>query len=239
MSFNIRLGLGIEDPSGKIYQMSWGRELGGVINAIRSMDPDIVGLQEVAGVNQIRKLAQAVNMNYAFEWHQTGSSRKPWWGVGILSKYEIRSSRGVQISSGRGNTKHVVIATVDAGGQDITFVSVHKDKDLFDGNSITRILNEVVGRTEPIVLIGDFNITPQDSRLDVIRERYVDTATAVDTERAKEAVKRGTFYWSGRRIDYVFADKASFEVLDSGLVLKKHWKASDHIAYSTKLILSR
>ena len=113
MSFNIRLGLGQAEPFGNIYRMSWGRELGGVIEAIRSVDPDIVGLQEVAGASQIKKIAKALNMNYAFELHDTGSSREPWWGVGILSKYKILSSKGLQISSGRGNTKHIVIASVD------------------------------------------------------------------------------------------------------------------------------
>lgn len=239
MSFNIRLGLGQADPFGVIYQMNWGRELDGVIEAIRSVDPVIVGLQEVAGIDQMIKIAKALNMNYAFEWHDTGSNREPWWGVGILSKFKILSSKGVQISSGTGNTKHIVIATVDAGDRDLMFVSVHKDKDLYDGSSITNILANVKNAKMPVVLIGDFNITPGDGRLDSITERFLDTAEAVNTGNTKWVHGLGTFERSGRRIDYVFAEKEHFKVIDAGLVPEEHRRASDHFAYFTKLTLKR
>lgn len=239
MSFNIRLGLGQADPRGSIYHMNWGRELDGVIEAIRSVDPDIVGLQEVAGIDQITKMAKALNMNYAFEWHDTGTNRDPWWGVGILSKFKILSSKGVQISSGAGNTKHIVIATVDAGDRSLMFISVHKDKDLYDGSSITNILANVKNTKIPVVLIGDFNIIPVDRRLDPITERFLDTAEAVNTENTKWVHELGTFKRSGRRIDYVFAEKEHFKVIDAGLVPEVHRRASDHFAYFTKLTLKR
>ena len=239
MSFNIRLGLGQADPRGSIYHMNWGRELDGVIEAIRSVDPDIVGLQEVAGIDQMVKIAKALNMNYAFEWHDTGSNREPWWGVGILSKFKILSSKGVQISSGTGNKKHIVIATVDAGDRDLMFVSVHKDKDLYDGSSITNILANVENAKMPVVLIGDFNITPGDGRLDPITERFLDTAEAVNTENTKWVHGLGTFDRSGKRIDYVFAEKAHFKVIDAGLAPAEHRRASDHFGYFTKLNFKR
>ncbi len=238
MSFNIRLGIGPEGH-GKIYRMNWGQNLDEVIVAIRSANPDVVGLQEVAGIDQIRKLAIALNMNYAFEWHDTGSNRAPWWGVGILSKYSIRDARGVQISSGRGNTKHIVTATVDAGQQDLMFVSIHKDKDLVDGSSITNILASVENAGMPVVLIGDLNITPGDPRLERIIERFIDTATVENSENAEQARIQGTFHASGRRIDYVFAQKEFFNVVDAGLVAREHRRASDHYAYFAKLTLKR
>ena len=52
MSYNIRLGLGQEDPKGDIYRMPWGRNLDAGIAAIRAGNADIIGLQEVAGVPQ-------------------------------------------------------------------------------------------------------------------------------------------------------------------------------------------
>ena len=236
MSFNIRMGLG-QEPGKDIYNMNWGQELDGVIAAIRSVDPDIVGLQEVAGHSQIYRIAKALNMNYAFEWHGSKFSESPWWGVGILSKYKIKSARGSHISLAP--SKNIVIATVDAGGRDLMFVSVHKDHRLRDGRSITNILENVENANMPVVLIGDFNIYPTDPRLERIKERFHDTAIAVDTENAKHVLERGTFGLWGRRIDYVFAEKEHFSVLDAALVPLEHHRASDHLAYYSRLTLKR
>jgi len=68
MSYNICLGLGQEDNKGDIYRMPWGRNLDAVIAAIRAGNADIIGLQEVAGVPKARKIADALNMNFVFEW---------------------------------------------------------------------------------------------------------------------------------------------------------------------------
>ena len=90
-------------------------------------------------------------------------------------------------------------AVVDAGRQDLMFVSVHKDKDLVDGSSITKILATIENAEVPVVLIGDLNITPGDPRLERIEERFIDTATVRNSENAKQARSLGTFQ-SGRRI---------------------------------------
>ncbi|MDP4796060.1 MAG: endonuclease/exonuclease/phosphatase family protein, partial [Rhodospirillales bacterium] len=222
MSFNIRLGLGQDDPKGDIYRMKWGINLPAVIAAIRAEAPDIVALQEVAGISQISEIAQALGMNYAFEWHPNGSTRKPWWGVGILTNFPIITSRGVEISSGKGNARSVVIATVDTGSAIIDVVSVHKDKDLKDGISIQNLMTAVSNRKHPTLLIGDFNITPNDHRLDVIKENFLDTAIQIQTKSARETTKRGTFYSSKRRIDYVFAETQYFNIIDASLSQGKH-----------------
>lgn len=231
MSFNIRLGLGQAEPKGKIYEMDWGRALAGVIAAIRAVDADVVGLQEVAGTPQIEAIARALDMNYAFEWHGTGSSRPRWWGVGILSKFPIVEATGARISWGAGNTRHVAVATLDVGGTRVMALGIHKDKDLRDGASMARILDLVKDAKGPVLLIGDFNVKPSDPRLDGIKRNFYDTAAEAKTETAKEVLTRGTFYSPAKRIDYVFADKAHFEVLDAALAPPEHRLASDHIGY--------
>lgn len=235
MSFNIRLGLGQAEPTGDIRHMSWGRELDAVIRTIKSTDPDIAGLQEVAGIDQMRAIAAAVDMNFAFSWHGDGAGR--WWGVGVLSKFPISASRRAQISWGSGNTRHIAIATLATGITQIDVASIHKDKDLKDGSSILYILEALADTRTPTLLIGDFNMVPDDKRLNPLAGRFVDTAAVVDTASARKARTRGTFVTSKRRIDYVFADKAHFVVSDAGLVPEGDWHASDHIAYITKLTM--
>ncbi len=240
MSFNIRLGLGQEDPKGDIYRMPWGRNLDSVIAAIRAGNADIIGLQEVAGVPQARKIAEALDMNFVFEWHQTGSSRLPWWGVAILSPHPITTSRGAQISTGRGNTRHIVLATIASPIGPVTAVNIHKDKDLIDGLSFKNILKEIEDEKVPVLLIGDLNVKPDDPRLAPFHEKFTDTVRAAPTKAAREAEARGTFVRSKqRRIDYVFAETSRFRVLDAFLIAKEHHSASDHIAYVATLRIVR
>lgn len=238
MSYNIRLGLGQEDPKGDIYRMPWGRNLDAVIAAIRAGNADIIGLQEVAGVPQARKIADALNMNFVFEWHQTSSSRLPWWGVAILSPHPIISSRGAQISTGRGNTRHIILANITSPNGQVTVVNIHKDKDLKDGLSFENILKEIEAEKDPVLLIGDLNVKPNDPRLASFLKEFTDTAKAAPTKTAREAEARGTFVRSKqRRIDYVFSETSKFHVLDAFLLAKEYQSASDHIAYVVKVKL--
>lgn len=234
LTYNIRLAAGRYEFAREVYDLPWGKNLSGVVAAIRSADADVVALQEVAGAAQAKSLATALNMNFSYEGHQTGSMRASWWGVAVLSKFPILDAQGTAISSGRGNTKHILAATIDVAGKPYTFVSIHKDKDLFDGASIRNILAAIADVQGPVVLAGDFNIQPGDLRLKMLAARFVDTATAVDTPGARHATSRGTGFG---RIDYVFAQDSSFKVIDAGLLDKEHEDASDHFGYWARLSL--
>lgn len=236
MSYNIRVGYGGKDRGVDPYTLSMRKEtLPPIVAAIQSIDPDIIGLQEVRGLGQARRLAEALDMNYAYEGHSTGSSRPSWWGVAVLSKYPILKAKGIQISSGRGNTKSALICMVDIGGQPTAFFSIHKDKDLKSGSSFKIIMRAVDKIGGPIVLIGDLNMHPYDRRLELLQRRFIDTAMAVDTEGAKNARNTGTFLGLGR-IDYVLVDPQYFAVQDAGIISREHWNASDHLAYYSRII---
>ncbi len=236
MSYNIRMGVGSQRESGSIYHMPWGKNIEAVIKEIKLVEPDIIGLQEVAGVQQASKLGNALNMNYAYVGHHTARRDGSWWGVAILSKFPILKSRGVDISFGPSSEKSMIVATLDMGGRTATFFSVHKDRDLTDGASIDVVV-DVASRIEgPIVLIGDFNIAPTESngRLEGITERFQDTAIIAPTKSARVARNAGTFYYSGRRIDYVFSDPRFFIVKDAA-VTQQEVPGSDHLSYFAKL----
>lgn len=234
LTFNIRLAAGRYEWASDVYYLPAGKNIAGVIDAIRSAEADIVALQEVAGLGQAKELAAALNMNYAYEGHLTGSSRPSWWGVAILSKFPIVKAKGTQISSGIGNTKHIITATVNLAGKPCTFVSIHKDKDLYDGHSIRNVLAAIADIQGPVVLAGDFNMEPSDSRLELLAPRFVDSAKMVDTPGARYVSLRGTGFG---RIDYVFPEASSFKVIDVGLLDKRHEAASDHLGYWALLSL--
>ena len=241
MSFNIRMGLGRESPQGKEYDMSseWGRNLDAVINAIRSVDPDIVGLQEVADSSQLQEIATALNMNFAFVWHDRGSALEPWWGVGVLSKHPITASKDVVMSEGR----NFIIATVDTGGREIAAVNVHVPYLEKEETSLRQLMRELVDVRLPVVLMGDFNLKPEEKTLDdpgkkrlqPVLDQFLDTAVEAETKSAEFVCLTGTFR-NGARIDYVFVENDRFEVLDAGVAPDNHRDASDHVAYFGKLI---
>ena len=236
MTYNIRIGAGTDDyPKKRVRELEYEPEkLQPIVKAIASVDPDIVGLQEVRGEGQARRLAKALKMNFAFEWHFT---RRPWWGVAILSKFKIVKAWGIEISPGPRNIKSIILATLDVGGRLVTAVSVHKDKDLEDGDSFKIIMKEVNRIKEPVILMGDFNVDPDDWRLGLLKPRFIDTVKAVNTKNAAYVQHEGTFFASQRRIDYVFINPHRFKVLDVGLIPYEHWEASDHLGYTTRVSL--
>ena len=77
------------------------KNLPAIVAAIRSIDPDIIGLQEVLGPGQAQELAQTLNMNYAYGEHPASSSGISWWGLAVLSKYEILEARTITIRASR------------------------------------------------------------------------------------------------------------------------------------------
>jgi endonuclease/exonuclease/phosphatase family metal-dependent hydrolase len=236
VSFNIRVGYGTEDRGVDPYTLKGRKKkLGPVVEAIQSCGADIVGLQEVLGQRQTLEVARKLNLNAAYADHPTFSPSGPWWGVAILSKYPIVQAEGIQISTGAGNSKTALLCTVDVGGRRQYFVSIHKDKDLKDGGSFRAIMQKIEPVKAPVVLIGDFNMSPFDRRLNILKPRFGDSAEMTDTPSAQEARSVGTFYGIGR-IDYVWVDVLHFRVIDAGLTRRPHRDASDHLAYWTKVV---
>ncbi len=236
VSFNIRVGYGTEDIYTGPYDLkNHKKSLTPIVEAIRSCDADIAGLQEVLANGQALELARRLNMNVAFAGHPTASPYGPWWGVALLSRYPIVNSEGFTISTGRGNGKTALLCTVDVGGRMQHFISVHKDKDLKDGGSFKNIMKKIETIDGPAVLIGDLNMQPYDMRLKILKPRLVDSARTVDTPTVREARKLGTFYGIGR-IDYILVDPNFYTVADAGLAEDRYRDASDHLAYWAQII---
>ena len=236
VSFNIRVGYGTKDRGVSPFRLKDKKKaLAPIIDAIRSCDADIAGLQEVLGRDQARKIAEKLNMNFAYAAHPTSSPYGPWWGVALLSRYPIVKVKGFQISTGRGNSKKALRCAIDVNGRILHAISIHKDKDLTDGGSFKKIMKHVEPLKGAVVLLGDMNMLAQDRRFHILERRFKDSAAAINTNSAREARRVGTFLGIGR-IDYVLVDPTYFKVVDAGLVSRQYWKASDHLAFWAKVI---
>lgn len=237
MTYNIRIGSGRVQYGRNPYELKdeITPDLTPVIAAIRSINPDILGLQEVLGTKQAAKIASSLQMNYAYIPHGI-EKYGVWWGVALLSKFPIVNVTSQEISYGRGNTRSNLIADVRAFGRTITCINMHKDKDQNSGAGLYRTMNWIQNFDNPIILMGDLNIKPDDPRLTIFSGRFIDTARAVDTETARFARERGTFPGRkftlyGKRIDYIFVERDQFDIHDAGLLQKEFWMASDHLGY--------
>ena len=231
MTYNIRVGYGSKDPGVSPWILK-DREkaLPPILAAIRSVDPDVVGLQEVLGEMQARELAAGLNMNYAYAPH--GVTGPGWWGVALLSKYRIMEARRVQISPLPG-ARVMLIAKVDVGGRAMTFTSIHVD-DTETEPSIRGVWRAAEGIPGPLILIGDFNVPPSDRSLDLLKGHFVDTAEAIDSQSVTDALRWETFEGYGR-IDYIFVDRQDFTVREAGLIGEEHSSASDHRAFYARV----
>ena len=243
LTYNIRVGAGLRKYGRNPYLLKDEilPDLLPVIAAVRSVEPDIVGLQEVLGEDQAASIAQALNMNYAYVPH--GLDRYgTWWGVAVLSKFPILHVARQEISSGRGNTRANLYATIPVFGKECVFIVMHKDKDQKKGYALLNTMAWIQEIKKPVVLLGDLNIRPADRRHDIFSDRLQDTVYLAKSKSARYAEERGTYPGKhgqnrGKRIDYILVDKGRFEVVNAGLIDEKYWPASDHVGYFAKIDL--
>lgn len=230
-TFNIRMGFGHADRQIGPYSLRghW-RAIDSVTEAIRSVDADLIALQEVDGPAQAKKLAKTLNMNFAYRSHPN-----PWWGVAILSKFPIVDRKTIYLG-GVDLGRNALQATINLGGHAISIVSIHRDhrdKSVIAYNALNRYLRST---RDPVILAGDFNTIPSDSKLRLFAG-FSDTANEVDTIGAQLVKVVGTWYYPPTRIDYIFIQPKKFRVLDVGIPEQEYEKSSDHRLYFAKLEL--
>lgn len=236
MTYNIRIGAGRDNPKRNLYKLKDEKtlNLAPVIQAIRSVDPDIIGLQEVLGERQTSELGRVLNMNYAYVPYGMDKFDS-WWGMAILSKFPIQKISIQHITFGIKRSNSNLVATLTLLGNKTTLFCMHKSPYLTDGNTFRITMERITKIPEPVILLGDLNILPGDTRADNLFGHFEDTAL-VRTKTAEFARKKGTYLGEsgnlrGKRIDYILVEKNRFEVLDAGIIEQKHWPASDHAGY--------
>jgi endonuclease/exonuclease/phosphatase family metal-dependent hydrolase len=199
------------------YNIKHGRGNDNVVDldrtaaVLRSLNPDIVGLQEVddrakrsGSVAQAEYLGKALGMHHAygrFMDYQGGA-----YGMAVLTRYPIDSTKAVPLPEG--NEPHIALR-VDVrlpGDRPLTVINVHFDwvgDDTFRFAQAGTLAKHLDTLKTPYILLGDFNDLPESRTLRLFKER------------AGEAVKpegdRLTFPSTGpeREIDYIFFAPAS------------------------------
>ena len=232
MTFNIRVGFGDGRSGVRPQYLAFARkDLAPIIASIRSLNPDIVALQEVLTRQQGQRIAETLGMHYAFSSHL---GEVPFWGVALLSKCPIEETEVAVVSDAFGNKRRALIGSVALEDGTIAVASVHTDPDVDIDMQLGRVSEALAQRGDEVILMGDMNLPPTAKGLEPIRTRYTDTAESARTRTAEAARERGTIAARNtpkKRIDYILVPQTRWRVLDAGLSLDRHAHASDHRGY--------
>lgn len=234
MQFNIQHGAEFYHPEKRI-------NLPLVASVIKQFDPDIVSLNEVRGksnregspdyTNQTEELMLLTGMNGYFA-PAINIKGKGLYGNAILSKFPIVRSVDIPVPSPRDRYYNIhryedrclLKAEIDVVGKEITVLSCHMGlNDDERVSAVVTICSELEKITTPVILMGDFNMPPENTIIDPIKTRLHDVSLGFACE------KRHTFPTDKPqvKIDYIFVSE-DFEVLSAEI---PGISASDHLPH--------
>lgn len=204
-------------------------------DAILKCDPDIVGLNEMRGLgidpdytDQVKKLSELTCMQY-YHFAKAIETKGGPYGNGILSKIPFKSLETVMIPDPeikRGGHGYETRCILRAEFQDgltvlITHFGLNSDE---QENAVKTVVSNL--RNNKCILMGDFNLLPDDELLLPIRERMKDTAQGFCENKMS---------WPSdapeRKIDYIFVSK-DIVVLDGDI---PSIVASDHRPHTAEV----
>ena len=218
MSFNIRIGCGHDDPF-KLPQGSLGH-LPQCAAVIRSLQPDVVGLQEVDNGNgrtwksdQTAELAKLCGMEGAWV------EKVPGYGISVLFRRKPLKVTKTLIP-GKIHTRVLLVAEFE----DCIVANTHFPLSAETCANAARIVRETLkGASKPVFLMGDFNSRPDSEAIKLLREDFaILTDEAQPTWPAKKP---------DRTIDFIMLDRAhaaSYKTLARGV--EAFPDATDHCA---------
>jgi endonuclease/exonuclease/phosphatase family metal-dependent hydrolase len=230
MSYNIHHGEGLDKRV----------DLERIAKLIIDAKADIVGLQEVdRGCERTQKrdlpaeLAKLTGMRVVFEKnipYQGGE-----YGNAVLSRFPVKTSKNTHYKMLReGEQRGVLQVLLDVRGSAVLFINTHID---YRPDDSERLLNAdelkaivaAAGKT-PVVLVGDFNSTPESRTIAKVKAFLTDTWEVVGKGPGLTIPVRKP----AKRIDYVWISKESIEPVKMEVLQSE---ASDHLPVVAELRL--
>ena len=214
--------------------------LDNLCQAIKSVNPTIVGLQEVAinldksiVQNQAQYLAECLNMNYAVgQYSSYLNAREPFIRgkkcLTILTKYRIEEISNTEIYSNQPDDRRTVLSTklADGAGTTITALNIHisSKSTLVDiNNQIDACKSIYTEQSEPSILLGDFNLWHTTPQMQNLKQSGLSILAEFEGQDCTfETTQHGSF------IDHILIDSSAFMVQNYCLLDSQYWHLSDH-----------
>ncbi len=245
MTYNICSGQHYNREGDFIPDPAYGgiRDLDRCTNVIKGISPDICGLNEVDNfmqrsdnISQTDYIASRNGMNgffgkaISFKFDPDGA-----YGNAVMSRFPILETEvytipdpEIQDEKAWYETRSITRVVLDVNGTPVTVLQTHFGLPVSEKQNAATKLVEVIDAcgNVPIILMGDFNIRPNDFLLKPIRERLYDTGLmrneyfhtwpSYETDKAPKC-----------KIDYVFLSH-HFKPLSLEI---PQTCASDHLPY--------
>lgn len=211
-----------------------------IADVIRSYDADVVGLNEMRGKGedpeydaQTEILSRLTGMKHHYFAKAIDVNGKGPYGNALLSNHRIVSAQTIPIpdpvpksSYGNYETRCILKARLECG---ITVLVVHFGLNSDEQqNAVETILKNL--EPEKCILMGDFNVQPEDTVLKPIRDRMKDTADIFSTPLLSFPSDRPEI-----KIDYIFVTP-DIEVLSADIPAVI---ASDHRPHTATVRVSK
>ncbi len=137
-----------------------------IAELIRSLDPDLVALQEVdnrtertGGVAQAARLGQLTGMSSAFGKFMDYQGGE--YGMAVLSRLDYENPTNHVLPEGPEPRSSMAIRVQLPNGGELIFAGVHFYRTAEERMAQARRLLDVLGTEDvPVILAGDFNSTP-------------------------------------------------------------------------------
>lgn len=228
----------------------WDRRRPLVIEGLRELRPDVIGLQEVLQHETLRNQAEDIADALGYEVHFVSTAPEgevKRYGNAILTRHPIleRSERRLRPLEDSRTVAHVRIA-VD--GRPVDVYDTHLHHTVEGGAMRAEQLADVLAHIDenddstPLVLMGDFNAEVDRPELQPLTERYVDAFGSLHPGEDITTLNPHYFPDRHERIDHIFVPGARVEVLEARRVLDRPDAAgtwpSDHFGVLARLRLS-
>ena len=159
---------------------------------ITDLGADIVGLNEVYGAGKLSpfrsqddKIAGKLGKEWAHYFARAIKLKGGSYGNGIVTRYGILDVETIPLISppkthpGYYEDRCILKALLDTPEGKVRFMTCHfglqPEEEALAAETICKVLDEDKKNGLPTVLMGDFNVTPDNPVLDPIRERLIDT----------------------------------------------------------------
>lgn len=215
-------------------------DIDAIIEVIRSINPDLVALQEVdyntersGGENQAKLIAEALDMKYYFAKALDYDGGE--YGTAILSKYLITEKETLRLPNDPGESTEdrvVAFGLVKFEDLEILFGSTHLDYKKESKSRILqvkRIIEHSKSSPIPIIIAGDFNASSGSETINLMDSEFTRTCNSCPPTIPVNNPSRA--------IDFIFY-KHPQDKLDVKLhkVIDEKY-ASDHLPVYTEVII--
>lgn len=202
-------------PSGKLTVMSFNIQhcksftkgeidIDLFADAIRESNADIVGLNEVWGAgmhlkSQAKALAEKLGFYYCHG-RTIFTDGTTEYGNALLSRYPITSVEKIKIPDPQNKnndlhyeTRGIIKAKIDAAGKTYTVLVTHFGLNPDEQINAVKAVSDAI-ESENCILMGDFNVTPENEVLNPIYAKLRDTSCTFEEDYlsfpSDEPVKR-------------------------------------------------